>query len=100
MQLIVSLPDTVDPGMVDQLMSAVHRMGGNAQPAPDEEAEMLDGMPEEMAPEGMAGPPPGPELPPGPALAGPGPTGPVGPPPMLRPDSAQMGARPRPPALR
>ena len=48
MELLLSLPDTVDPSMVDQLTSAVQRMGGKLSVAPEDEG----------APEG---PPPGEE---------------------------------------
>lgn len=35
--LLIQLPETVDPHMVDQLGAAVQRMGGQIQPMPDEE---------------------------------------------------------------
>lgn len=44
-QLIVNLPETVDPHMVDQLTAAITRMGGQAMPLPDEAEQ---GMPGEM----------------------------------------------------
>ncbi len=58
MQLVVNLPETVDPGMLDQLAAAVQRMGGSVQPEAQEPA--------------MAGPPSG--MDPG--------APPMGPPPM------------------
>lgn len=33
-QLVVILPETVDPHMVDQLAAAVQRMGGHIMPEP------------------------------------------------------------------
>jgi hypothetical protein len=41
MQIVVMLPDTVDPHMVDQLQAAIQRMGGQVQPLPDENPQDL-----------------------------------------------------------
>lgn len=83
--LIVQLPHTVDPSMVDQLISAVHRMGGQAQP----EAEPMEPDQDDLA---GAGPPPGGV--PGDNMGGPPPGMPPGPPPngLLPPSNVPLPA--------
>lgn len=64
-QILVNLPETVDPHMVDQLTAAITRMGGQAVPMPDQEgpADMQAEPGGEPAAEAGAGAPAG--MPPG-----------------------------------
>lgn len=86
--LVVHLPHTVDPSLVDQLTSAVHRMGGQIQPEvaePEMPGDMGgdEGPPPGVPGDNFGGPPPG-GPPPGMELPAPGgpPPGPPGPPPV------------------